>query len=516
MRALVLNLTRFGDLIQTQPLLSLLSRRGYEVGLACLENFAAELLNDVAVVHPLPGARLLARRDSDWRRLLSELDRFTCRIQGFAPDLLVNVTPSLSARLLSRMLPARERRGFCLDPMGFGIYSSPWAAFLQASSRYRGQSPFNLVDLLIKVGHLEPEATPAPLAQTGECGSAMERLRRMSPVQARGFIGFQLGASEDRRRWPVEFFSRLGRALWEKHALLPVLLGSPAESRLGERYARTAAPCLDLIGRTDLKDLAGLLRGMELLVTNDTGTMHLAAGLNVPVAAFFLATAQPWDTGPYLEGCLCLEPDLECHPCAFGSACHREEACRRCIGPQEVLHQLESFLTARRWTRPQESGVRAWVTGRDAAGFMGLEPLSGHADTDRGAWILMQRHFYRHFLDEKGCAPFPATTGRLSPPALARMAATLGRARDLLVLLAGQGELLGRSSHIQRKFLATWQTLATILAEDPNLAVLSGLWITQTQEQGLELDSLRRTIASYRTLFEALLLRLDAMTRHDN
>ena len=48
--------------------------------------------------------------------------------------------------------------------------------------------------------------------------------------------------------------------------------------------------------------LAAVLRQSRLIVTNDTGTMHLAAGLGVPVLALFLATAQPWDTGPYREG----------------------------------------------------------------------------------------------------------------------------------------------------------------------------------------------------------------------
>jgi ADP-heptose:LPS heptosyltransferase len=513
MRALVLNLTRFGDLIQTQHLLSLLKHQGYEVGLACLENFAAaaSLLNDVADVHPLSGAKLLAHLEQEWRRPLSELDRFKTRVEAFAPDLVINLTPSLPARLLTTMLPAGEHRGFCLDNMGFGVYSSPWAAFLQASSRFRGQSPFNLVDLLIKVAHLQP---CAPLVPTNRGRDPREDsinwLRRMSPVQPRRFVGFQLGASEDRRRWPVEFFARLGQTLWEKHSALPVLLGSSSETRLGERYKESNAPCLNLIGRTEMGELATGLRGMDVLVTNDTGTMHLAAGLNTPVAALFLATAQPWDTGPYLEGCLCLEPDLDCHPCAFGRSCAHDLACRRCIAPTEVLHQLESFFATGEWAESRGSGVRAWITRRDPHGFMGLDSLSGHMETDRSAWILIQRHLYRHFLDERACSPPSTGPGHLSPQPLATMLGLLDRGRDLLILLSRQSEVLERSSHMERKFLATWRSLSCLLEEDPHLSVLAHLWVIQTQEQGFDLVSLQKTIDRYRALFEVMLLHLES------
>jgi ADP-heptose:LPS heptosyltransferase len=517
MRALVLNLTRLGDLIQTQPLLTLLKRQGYEVGLACLENFAsaASLLNDVSAVHPLPGARLLSQLSSDWRRPLSEMDRFVAQFNGAAPDLLVNLTPSLPARLLSRLIPAAERRGFCMDSMGFGVNSSPWASYLQATSRFRGQSPFNLVDLLVKVAHLQPVPAPFPLRHAGlPKGPSLDRLRSMSPGHTGRFVGFQLGASDDRRRWPVEYFARLGRMLWEKHSVQPVLLGSASERGLGERYELENGPCLNLIGATTLEELALTLSGLDGLVTNDTGTMHLAAGLNIQVTALFLATAQPWDTGPYLEGSLCLEPDMDCHPCGFGRPCSHGLACRRSIPPEDVLHLLESSLSAGSWDHARSAGVRAWITRRDADGFMGLDSPSGHLQTDRGAWILMQRSLYRHFLDEKGFLPSFDATPHLTPRTIAGMAAALGRSLDLLLLLSRQSDVLERSGRMSRKFLSTWRAVGSLLEDDPHLSALAHLWVTQTQDHGADLGSLRLTIGRYRALFEAMLRHLHAV-RHE-
>ena len=114
-----------------------------------------------------------------------------------------------------------------------------------------------------------------------------------------------------------------------------MLLGAPAENPLAQEYAaRASAPFVNAVGRTNIPQLAALLTRTRLLATNDTGTMHLAAGLGLPCLAFFLATAQPWDTGPYLPGCCCLEPALPCHPCPYNQACPHEQVCLTRINPR--------------------------------------------------------------------------------------------------------------------------------------------------------------------------------------
>ena len=82
----------------------------------------------------------------------------------------------------------------------------------------------------------------------------------------RGFVALQPGASEERRRWPVEHFARTGDMLWQSHGLCPVLLGSGAEAELGRRYAAAAtAPHINLIGATDLPSLGAALLAARLL-----------------------------------------------------------------------------------------------------------------------------------------------------------------------------------------------------------------------------------------------------------
>ncbi len=516
MNVLVLSLTRFGDLLQTQPVFSGLKARGCRTGLICLENFApaAGLLRELDHLAPLRGARLLARLEGgNWRGSLGELDGFLADLRrDFAPDVVVNLTPSLSARLLTRLLGAAEVRGFGLDSFGFNGDSSDWAAFLQQASASRGQSPFNVVDLLRRVAGLDGPGAALDLLPPSEAerDAARALLEEGGPTPgARGFAALQLGASEDRRRWPVASFAALARRLWSEHGRLPVLLGSAQERHLAERFRQAAPdlPCRDLTGRTDLRALAAALSLCDLLATNDTGTMHLAAGLGVPVVAVFLATAQPVDTGPYRPGCLCLEPDLPCHPCGFGRDCPRGEECRRSVSPEAVLACACSLLEP--GTAPgAPAGARVWRTVMGADGFLDLESLTGHGNTDRVRWLAALRRVYRRFLDGEDPAAGEQPLSWDDPDGARATRAALESASGLLHLLGQQAALLPLDPRpaLKTKFLANCERLQAVFAEAPRLSVLGGLWLFQSQQAARDLDGLRALIDRHRRLCDAFLI----------
>lgn len=517
MHVLVLNLTRFGDLIQTQPVLAGFKSRGDRVSLVCLDNFAAaaQLLDSVDHVVPFPGARLLSLLDRDWRLAVAELEKLRFQACGTqAPDLVVNLTPSLPARLLARVFQAVEIVGFGVDEHGFNADSSAWAVFLQVGSSNRGASPFNVVDLFCRAAGLG--SGPYPFRLRGPGDEIRQRMLRL--VRDRlpggdvdnGLVGIQLGASEERRRWPVAHFARCAEYFWRETGRPIVVFGSGTERHLAERFlAEADCPAVSLAGETSLEELAGALSGLSILVTNDTGTMHLAAGLGVPVAAVFLATAQPFDTGPYAENCLCFEPDMECHPCAFGSPCDCGEACRHKVLPELLFAHAHSLLDG---VAPPEisNGARVWRTQVGATGLMELQSLSGHETTDRTGWIRLQREHYCRFLD--GLDPeLMVQAPVFGAPFRAGLVATLGEARDVLFLLTRQIGLLGRVSvpDMKHKFMANCQRLQTIFEKHPSLDVLGTLWFFQLQREGVDLGRLALLIKRYHALVTEMLHSLD-------
>ncbi len=511
MKILVLNMTRFGDLIQGQAAVRGLARTG-SVELVCLENFAsaAGLLDRVNEVHALPGAGFLADLDRSWPSGLGRLSRFLDQVAATGPaDLVVNLTPSHPARLLCSRLGATVR-GFAMDGHGFNADTSAWAAFLQMASGNRGASPFNVIDLFTRVAGVDPKDTDSSLSRPGP--EDLAAARELLPND--DYVGFQLGASEDRRRWPVERFAAVARGLHERAGLTPVLLGTEGELPLGERFldmvgkgaGDLAGATVNLMGRTGLSELAGVLTRLAFLVTNDTGTMHLAAGLGVPCLAVFLATAQPFDTGPGLPGSICFEPDMDCHPCAFGRDCDRGHACRQAVPVQAVLEHALA-LAGEGDVPGAIPGARVWRTVRDPEGFLDLESLSGHEATDRVRWIRVQRAFYRRFLDEQPPNPSGYGPHGLSPEAATGLRTALSGARDGLFLLSQQAELLLMAPReaLKKKFLASWQRVESLLRVDSRLDVLASMWRFQSQTAGGDLPSVAALADRYLSLLDSLL-----------
>lgn len=511
MNTLVINLTRFGDLLQTQPVLSGLKERGDKVGLVCLDNFAqaAGLLRDVDFVVGLPGAKFLAALDAGWQQGLSRVWEWQYEgVRPFEPESVVNLTSTLSGRLLGRISAVVPTVGYGLDPFGFATTTTPWAGFMQASSRNRGNSPFNLVDQFRQVAGLGPAAGRFRLAEpdSDALANVQEILSQDAPAEAVGFVGFQLGASDDVRRWPIEFFAQVGRRLWDDFGICPVLTGAPGEKHLAERYAAVAdTPFVNCVGRTSLKELAALMTELRMLVTNDTGTMHLAAGMGTPICSIFLATAQPWDTGPYLPGSLSVEADMPCHPCDFRHKCTIGYACRRNISPSALYHYIWNYLQTGHWDEAKPpSGLRAWVAACDDDGFMNLESISEHEESDRTAWVRMQRHFYRQFLDGRDVTPM-GNSPVLTPEVAEKASKTLESVSGLLFLLGKQAQTLGQAPipSLKSKFLGNFERVGGVWNQSGLFTVLGDLWRNQSHEVGADFDRLPALFERYGQLAAA-------------
>jgi hypothetical protein len=383
--------------------------------------------------------------------------------------------------------------GFALDDFGFGSYSTPWAAFLEATSRYRGSSPFNLVDLFFKAAHLGDAprdfrlADPDPQALLAVQGMVSEQCA----LTHSGLVGMQLGASAAKRQWPTEYFSRTAEFLWERHRLLPVLLGSKEEEALAMSFAAgSSAPHVNLVGRTGLSELAAAVGMLRLLVTNDTGTMHLAAGLDVPILAIFLATAQPWDTGPYRAGTCCLEPDMECHPCSFSHECQTGWSCREAVTPEAATAFLDGFLTNGRWPELSGLGARAWESVNGQGGFLSLASRSGHGESLPAVWNAIQRAAWRRFLDGEPLV-FTGDEAESLPLAFrTRLHGVLSQASGLCEVLLKQAQVLSHAQHqtMRSKFMGTWQRLESLFASEPSLSALSHLWMHLSQAESHDLS----------------------------
>ena len=168
------------------------------------------------------------------------------------------------------------------------------------------------------------------------------------PAEGARWIALHPGARWPTKRWPIGHFIELLRLLVARiPGLRCVVLGGEDERGLGQRLTGAAPErCLDLTGQTSLPEMIEWLRRCELLVTNDTGPMHVAAALRRPVVALFGPT-EPRRTGPYGQVEHTLRHSLPCAPC-FKSVCRYRQPleCLQAISPDSVLARVRQRLRA--------------------------------------------------------------------------------------------------------------------------------------------------------------------------
>ena len=147
------------------------------------------------------------------------------------------------------------------------------------------------------------------------------------------WIAIQPGARWANKRWPVEYFAELVRQLAQK---IPdarfAILGGKEDEPLGGIISRAEPErCFNLCGQTSLPEMVEWVRLCDLMITNDTGPMHVAAALGKPLVALFGPT-EPRRTGPYGQLNNVLRIDLPCSPCLKSHCAY--------VKPNECLNSL--------------------------------------------------------------------------------------------------------------------------------------------------------------------------------
>lgn len=211
-------------------------------------------------------------------------------------------------------------------------------------------------------------------------------------------VGLFLGASEPEKRPGAPFWAALARTLLLR-GLKPVLLGGPDEAGLGADVAhRAGTPALNLCGRFTLPELVAFTSSLRLLVTPDTGPMHVAAWTQTPTLNLSMGPVNAWETAPFPPGHHVLRATISCvgcWRCALPSA-----LCRDRFDPARVASLAHTLLRAQdaaptpsRLSRLRLPGLELLRTGRDALGLFDLVPL-GAPDGEPG---IPTRHLLGRF-----------------------------------------------------------------------------------------------------------------------
>jgi heptosyltransferase-2 len=255
-------------------------------------------------------------------------------------DIGVLFTNSFGSALLFSLANIPQRWGYARDGRQLlltkGVRTSPLEAPCHHIQYY--------LSLISKLG-LETESAQLDFPLTDESTSQAKALFQSNSVDRnKPIIILSPSASYGpAKRWPVSFFSRLATLLQSNNDVEVLIIGSEADKEIARAIAAAMSKKpFDLTGQTTLPQLAGTIGQAALFITNDSGPMHLANALKVPVVAIFGPT-DPQITGPFQKPSKVLKGQVPCWPCSYRE-CPFEHQCMTQISPEMVFEACQDFL----------------------------------------------------------------------------------------------------------------------------------------------------------------------------
>lgn len=185
-----------------------------------------------------------------------------------------------------------------------------------------------------------PVAAPTLQPPAEEVEAALTRLGLQQPAQP--LLGLCPGAEYGpAKRWPADYFLEISRAM-QSVGWAVWIFGSAKDSAIG-RWLASRGGGVDLTGKTSLAEAVDLLSLTRVVVSNDSGLMHVAAALERPIIALY-GSSDPNATPPLSAKAKILSLGLTCSPC-FQRRCPLQHLrCLRDLAPQQVLAAVEDAV----------------------------------------------------------------------------------------------------------------------------------------------------------------------------
>ena len=312
MRILIVQTTRMGDVLQTSPLVRRVRTAHPDAHIALLVRRMGKVIAchhpDVDEVIEYEEDNLyLDMKSKDSDRLLRayrHTEAFIEQLRESRFDLAFNVTHSIASAMMLKLAGIPHVVGADLSEDWQFVLRGPWTTYFYMSVFTREYNDLNLCDILHNFMEDAPDCRELVFQIPEEDRLFAQELRQRHGIGPDDFVVcMQLGASEANKRWPEYRFAELARMLRERHDAKIFLVGVKEEAPLGEAFEQHAPGlAVPLYGQTSIPQLAAFLSTATVLITNDTGTMHVAAAVGCPVTLVSVGHVHYRETGPYGAG----------------------------------------------------------------------------------------------------------------------------------------------------------------------------------------------------------------------
>jgi heptosyltransferase-1 len=328
-KILIVKPSSLGDVVHSLPFLNAIKER---FPTAEIHWVIAKGLEDLLTGHPMVNKIWVIHKDT-WKKLshirssLHEIRVLLRKLKKGKYDIVVDLQGLLRSGIITRATGAPVRIGFKEAREGSRFFYTHMV---------KGGRDIHAVDRYLKIAaflgcDITDICFPFPLSFSSALSTEHLTLKEDYAV-------IVPGARWKTKRWSPEKFGELASLL----PLMTVIVGSKGDRNIAKEIVSLSnGKSLSLVGKTDLKGLIEVIRGARFLVSNDSGPMHVAAALGVPVFALFGPT-DPLRTGPYGKGHTIIREDIPCAPC-FRKTCD-DLKCMENLSVERVYETVKSKL----------------------------------------------------------------------------------------------------------------------------------------------------------------------------
>ncbi len=181
--------------------------------------------------------------------------------------------------------------------------------------------------------------------QTGEEAEAAVWLEKIGAAHdRRPHLALGIWSMMPAKRWPLERFEQVVRALIEEQDVVPFIFGGAGEKEAAQTLAQRLGRGYVVCGELGVRPAAALLKKCALFLGNDTGTMHLAAAAGIPCVTIFSSRDSPGRWDPYGPGHTVFRTWVSCEGCMLRDCTSEKMRCILAITPEEVFASCSRIL----------------------------------------------------------------------------------------------------------------------------------------------------------------------------
>ncbi len=340
MRILIVKISSLGDIVHSFAFINALSRSRPDIQIDYLAGDRyADIVKNVGGVRKVYQFKR-AKWGKDWWRLsvLKEMLSLITEIRKEKYDICLDMQGLLRSGLITLFSGASERAGFADAREGSRLmYNRPIDAGAMTHAADK------LLKALKIFGVAVPKKPDFSFSIPRDTGKNVSELLASAGIKGK-YLVFHIGARWKTKLWPEEFWQTVAEDIEKETEFSILFTGSADDYGMVERVIGSGGNRLfNFAGRVNLTELAVVLKGAELMLTVDSGPMHIAAAFGTPLAAIFCSTS-PEKTGPHSQGLVKLfQPVAACAPC-FKRECAQNAECAGETSPSLVKSTIFDII----------------------------------------------------------------------------------------------------------------------------------------------------------------------------